>query len=564
MNSLRKSFWGFAFAVPILFLALFYFYPLAGIFSISFSGAAGTTAWLRFAGSPGLWGVVGFTFWQATLSTLLTLVLGLPGAYLLSHYDFRGKTFFRALTAVPFVMPTLVVAAAFNALLGPTGWANTVLMDLFSLQTPPIAFVRTFSAILTAHVFYNLTIVLRLVGDFWGRLDPRLTQAARTLGASRWEAFLRITAPLLFPAVLAAALLVFIFDFSSFAVVLILGGPRFSTIETEIFYQATGLGDLPVAAVLSLIQLICTLVLTSIYARLSAKTARPLKQRAENRPLVRLPAPVSIRGFVHRLVIGTILLLTTLPLAALAARSIVNLSPERTRTGTLERGLTPVFYETLLESGATAGAGRAAAVSLGYAGTTVGLALLFGLPTAWVLARKKTSIYARWIDPLLMLPLGTSAVTLGLGFIVTLNRPPLDLRTSPFLVPLAHTLVAFPFVVRSMSPALASIQPRLRQAAALLGASPWQVVRMVDLPLVGRAAAVAAAFAFSISLGEFGATALVTRPEYQTIPTVIYRLLGRPGALNYGQALALSTILMLLTLIAMLVIERFRVEGGEF
>jgi thiamine transport system permease protein len=164
-----------------------------------------------------------------------------------------------------------------------------------------------------------------------------------------------------------------------------------------------------------------------------------------------------------------------------------------------------------------------------------------------------------------MLPLGTSAVTLGLGFIIALGRPPLNLRASPALVPLAHTLVAFPFVVRSLTPALRSIRPRLRQAAAVLGASPGQVIWYIDLPLVGRAVLVAAIFAFTISMGEFGATALIARPEYPTIPIMIYRFLSQPGALNYGQALALSTILMLVTAGGMLAIERFRIaEVGEF
>ena len=151
------------------------------------------------------------------------------------------------------------------------------------------------------------------------------------------------------------------------------------------------------------------------------------------------------------------------------------------------------------------------------------------------------------------------------GFIVALDHPPLDLRASPLLIPLAHTLVAFPFVVRSLTPALQSIQPKLHQAAAVLGASPRQVFRHVDLPMVGRAVMVAGTFAFTISIGEFGASSLIVRPEYPTVPVVIYRFLSRPGALNYGQAMALSTILMLVTLGGMLAIEQFRVaEVGEF
>ncbi|MGD8850616.1 MAG: ABC transporter permease subunit, partial [Anaerolineales bacterium] len=171
----------------------------------------------------------------------------------------------------------------------------------------------------------------------------------------------------------------------------------------------------------------------------------------------------------------------------------------------------------------------------------------------------------RILDPLLMLPLGTSAVTLGLGFIVALDSPPLNLRASPILVPIAHTLVAFPFVVRSLTPALRSIQPRLHKAAAILGANPFQVFRAIDLPLIGRALLVAGVFAFTISMGEFGATALVARPEFPTIPVAIFRFISRPGAINFGQAMALSTILMVVTAGGMLLIERFRVADiGEF
>ena len=193
------------------------------------------------------------------------------------------------------------------------------------------------------------------------------------------------------------------------------------------------------------------------------------------------------------------------------------------------------------------------------------LSLALGMPAAWALARREEALISRLMDPILMLPLGTSAVTLGLGFIVTLNRPPLDLRTSPVLIPLAHTLVALPFVMRSLTPALRSIRPRLRHAAAVMGATPVEVLLQIDLPLIGRALLVAATFAFTISLGEFGATALIARPEYPTIPVMIYRFLSQPGALNYGQALALSTILMAVTTGGMLAIERMRIaEIGEF
>ena len=257
------------------------------------------------------------------------------------------------------------------------------------------------------------------------------------------------------------------------------------------------------------------------------------------------------------------------PLLALMVRSVTRFEPERGQRTVESPGLTLDFYQELNINRRSSlffvPPTTAIGISLGYAVATVLLALTIGLPAAWALARRTKSSLNNFLDPILMLPLGTSAVTLGLGFIVALNRPPFDLRASPILIPIAHTLVAFPFVVRSLTPALHSIQPRLRQAAMLLGASPMQVFRAVDLPMIGRALIVAATFAFTISLGEFGASAMISRPEYPTIPIVIYRLISQPGAINYGQAMALSTILMLVAAGSMIAIERLRIaEIGEF
>jgi thiamine transport system permease protein len=207
--------------------------------------------------------------------------------------------------------------------------------------------------------------------------------------------------------------------------------------------------------------------------------------------------------------------------------------------------------------------------SLGYALLTVLVAGVMGLLTATLLIRPlrlrsgQASRWRRWLDPIFMLPLGASAVTLGFGYVVTFRW----LRTSPLLVLIAHVLVAFPFVVRTLLPVLQGIKPSLREAAAVLGASPARVWREVDLPIVGRALLVAAVFAFTVSMGEFGATSFIVRPNsgYLTIPIAIERFLGQPGALNYGQALAMCTILMVVTAGGFMAIERFRyADIGEF
>jgi thiamine transport system permease protein len=348
-------------------------------------------------------------------------------------------------------------------------------------------------------------------------------------------------------------------------VVLVLGGPRFATLEVEIYHQTISLFNLPLAAALSLIQLGLMLALTIVYTRLSAGLARPLSLRPQQvvrRRLAGWRSRALAAGYLAALM-GLLLL----PLLALLLRSFTRIEP--LPGGDWASQFTLDFYRELSINRRAAlfyaPPLYAIGVSFGYAAATVLLSLLLGLPAAWALARDETSRLNRLLDPLLMLPLGTSAVTLGLGFLVSLDQPPLDLRASPLLVPLAHTLVAFPFVVRSLTPALRSIRPRLRQAAAMLGANAWQVFRHIDAPIAARAVAVAATFAFTISLGEFGATALIARPEYPTIPVMIYRFLSQPGAMNYGQALALACLLAGVTAAAILLIERLRVgEGSEF
>ena len=505
-----------------------------------------------------------FTFYQACLSTLLTLIIGLPAAFLFARYTFRGKSLLRVLTAIPFMLPTVVVAAGFNAFLGPRGWVNLGLMDIFHLQSAPIPFIGTLGAILLAHVFYNMTIVIRLVGNALAHLDPHQEQAARTLGADARQVFW-VTLPLLRPSILAASLLVFIFDFTSFGVILLLGGPRFSTLEVEIYRQAVQLFNLPLAALLSFVQLLCTLAFSIIYSRFVTRITVPSTPRPAESNLRR--ARTGGEKLFTFILIGLMLTIFLLPLVSLPLRSVTRLDADRGDRGQVSYGLTGDYYSELFinrnNSIFYVPPFDAIGNSLGYAALTVVMSLALGFPVAAALVRPKR--LERLLDPFLMLPLGASAVTLGLGFIVTFNRPPLALVASPLLVPLAHTLIALPFVIRSLQPALASIPDRLRQAAASLGASPTRGWFSVDWPIVSRATLSAAVFAFTISLGEFGASSLIVRPEYPTIPIAIARFLSQPGGVNYGQAMAMATILMIICGTGILLIEKLRLPGsGEF
>jgi thiamine transport system permease protein len=559
---------GLLVALPLLFLLIFYFYPLTAILSLSFS-PDGPSEWISFRGlgellsSPRYLRTIWFTAWQAALSTVLTVLLALPGAYVFARYEFPGKSLLEAMTTAPFVLPTIVVALAFTAMVGPRGLVNVFLMNLLDLERPPLDLRHTLTIILMAHVFYNDALVLRIVGTYWANLDPHLEEAARMLGAGRRRAFCEVTLPLLMPAIGAAALLVFIFCFTSFGVILVLGGPRFATLEVAIYRQTINYLNLPVAAALSLVQILFTFGLMMVYTRLQARVSLPVTMRSR-RATQRRP-----RRWRERLLVvgnvGLMLALLIAPLAALVQRSLTLAADDG--------GMSLAFYRQLFDNprGSAFYVPPVAAVrhSVSFALATMALSTALGLMAATALNHRgpgrKREGWRRLLDPIFMLPLGTSAVTLGLGYIVALDEPPLNLRTSPLLVIFAHTLVALPFVVRSVLPALRSIHPNLREAAAMLGAPPWRVWIEVDLPIVARSTLVGAVFAFTISMGEFGATSLIARPERPTMPVAIYRLLGRPGATNYGQALAMSTLLMLVCIVAFLLIERFRVgDVGEF
>lgn len=557
MNAVRNRYGILIAGVPLCFLGVFYFYPLIKIFALSLipDGIPDLSVLKKLLSSAYYLRTLWFTVWQAALSTVLTLVIALPGAYIFARYRFAGKNLIQSITAVPFVLPSVVVAAAFHALLGPHGIVNTWLMTTFSYSSPPIQLDHTIYFILMAHVFYNYTVVVRIVGGAWSRLQPSLVEAAQMLGASKWKVLREITLPLLFPSICAASLLVFIFCFSSFGVILILGGPRYATIEVEIYRQAVYIFNLPMASALALVQIIFTLAFMWIYTWLQRRMTVALYPESHT---VTQKRPSSRKD---RIIVGAnisaMLILLGSPLVALVMQSFSS-----------DHGLTLMFYRAIFKNTAQSvfyiPPVQAVGYSVGFALAALILSLIIGMLAAIFLSGGKSRITAM-LDPLFMLPLATSAVTLGFGYIIALDKPPLNLRTSIVLVPIAHTLVAYPFIVRSVLPALRSIPENLKESASLLGASPLRVWTSVIMPIVRRSIIVGAVFAFTVSIGEFGATVFVARPQTPTMPLAIYRFLGQPGALNYGQAMAMSTLLMAVTAAGFLMLERIRSnQEGEF
>lgn len=504
-------------AIPTVFIVYFFVYPLARILSLGISelsiGASGVEARLLRVG----W----FTLWQSMVSTGLTFIAAAPLTWAVSRYEFPGRRLAMGLVTVPFVLPTVVVGTAFVAL----GWRESI------------------GAILAAHVFFNVAVVVRTVSTLWSRIDPRILEAARVLGASSGEVFRKVTLPLLRPALAAAASIVLLFTFTSFGVVLILGGYQYATLEVEIYRQAIDLFDLPLAAALAIVQLVGVGAALLWYSRYQERTAVSWTLESGSN---RLSPSGWARWGVAAAVTGTLGVLG-IPLGVLVGRSF-----------------TGPYYSALLTDDRVVGNPLSAVGnSLKFALVAMLVATLIGLMAATVITVRKGEV-SRWFDLTLMLPLGTSAVTIGFGFIIALGWP-VDLRASIWLVPIAHALVAVPFVVRSTVPTLRSIPEETRQAAAVLGASPFRVWREIDLPIVSRAALVGAGFAFVISLGEFGATSFIARPNSATIPTMIFRLLSRPGEISFGTAMALSVVLAVITAGVVMAIDKARFgELGTF
>ncbi len=535
-------------ALPLLVLGVFFALPVAGMVGRGFvtEGRFDPAGVLEVLGRPRVLRVLWFTLWSSAVATALTVLLGLPVTFVLHRLRFPGRRLLRALVLMPFVMPTVVVGVAFRTLLTSSGPLGGLHLD----GTP--------TAIVAALVFFNLAVVVRTVGALWEGLDRRREEAAAALGASPLQVLRTVTLPALAPGIVSAASVVFLFCATAFGVVLTLGGLRYATVETEIYLLTTQFLDLRAASALSVLQLVVVTVLLLLAQRGRARREQALdsvpERDATRRPARRDAAVLAVTAVVLALVVA--------PLATLVVRSLQ-----------VQGRWSLAYYRDLATTGAGGAllvpATEALANSWRVAVDATGLAMVLGLLVAVVVSRRPRARLERrglaLLDGVFMLPLGVSAVTLGFGFLVTLDRPPLDLRSSAVLVPVAQAMVALPLVVRTLAPSLRAVEPRQRQAAASLGAPPWRVALTVDLPVLWRPLLAATGFALAVSLGEFGATSFLARPERPTLPVVIYQLLSRPGEQNLGMALAASVVLGLVTVGVMAVVERLRLGSvGAF
>jgi len=521
---------------------------------------AGIVSWVA-SGLPSVsFGLFGFTAYQAALSTIASVALGLPGAYLLARFEFRGRRTLQSLTMLPFVLPSIMVAVGFTAMFGRTGLLNDL---LGAVGLGPVNVLFTLPAIVVAHAFYNAPLVTRLVTTSWESVDRRQVESARAMGASPLRAFRDVVVPRILPSLLTAAVLTFVFTFMSFPIVMALGGLELATVEVWIFDRVQAL-DMTEAAALATIETALSLGLTYVYLRYEARqrsassAGRTLARKTLLSGWETLKSPSRVALLAYGVVVT---LVFVGPLLSLLIESIT--TPDGT--------FTTAYYEFLLAQQSSSAIGTtkplpAIVNSLVFGAGTLLLAVPMGILVAIVATRGGRG--SRVGEALLSAPLAVSGVIVGLGLLqaAVFGTVLFGYRftaAGPIAIVFAHAAAAYPFVTRNVAPALGGLDSRLRDAARSLGATRLRALLEVELPLIAAAVLAGAAFAFAISIGEFDSTVLLAEGvDSYTMPVALERYIGnRSLGPNLGPATAMGTVLLVVTGLSFVAIDRL---GGRW
>jgi thiamine transport system permease protein len=520
----KKLLW----VLPLTFVSVLFYWPVVRVTSIGFSGN-----WLSTLAEPKTLEIIWFTLWQAGVSTFLTLLVAIPGAYLLYRRSFPGQQIIKALITIPFVLPSIVVAVGFAVFRN----FHDFWIELgFTFLLEPIYWI------IAAHVFVNYSIAVRTIGGVWAALDAEIEEAAALDGAGRLRTLLAISLPQLRPAIFSASALVFLFSVTSFGIVLVLGGGQVLAIETAIYFAATQFLDLEGAAALVLVQTLIT-ALAFIVGSSLAKGTIGLEQVFEEER----KRPADLRDLPAVLVTAVVvvgLILMPLLLVLVEAFQVGDGFGFENFENLATRGARDLLNISVLD---------AALNSLRNMVIAASIAFTLGTIVSWLLVRTRR----KFLDLVFLAPLGISSVVLGFGFLVSFDAQWFPLRSTWLIVPLAQALIAMPMVIRLVYPALVSIGKEPIENASLDGASNWQTWRFIESRMIKGVLFTAVGYAAIISVGEFGASSFLAYGSQGTIPTLLFRLISRPGEQNYGMAMAVSAILIAFVWLVILMLNTY-------
>jgi len=474
-----------------------------------------------------------WTFSSALISTLLCVLIAWPTALVLSSYRFGGKAALLRTLLLPFVVPAPVAGLGLLALYGNRGISGLDLQD-----TAPL--------VLLGNLFYNLPLCVRLLHAGFQRLDSSQLEVARALGASQTRRTLQILLPQMTPALHSASSLTFLYTFTAFGLPLILGGEKYGTLEVYLYTLIEGQLALGQAGVLTVLQLVVTGLAVWVYTRMDRTTfssarARPPRERPPRTLLERLTLTLTLIP---------LLLISFVPLLAVLYRAFFG-----------SDGFTLKFFSNLNSDERGIPVLELLRNSLEFALLATLSSLVLGSLHAlavWTLERRKptyppsrTPALSTSLDLLTLLPLMASAISVSVGYLLLY---PAWTAHSGLLVAV-YTLFATPLVARALLPALRRLSPSVLEAARLLGGGgPRTLLRFV-LPATLPALRGGAALALASALGEFASTLVLSSSNSSTLTVGIFERLGRPGAQNLGEAFALSSVLLALTLLCFWLLE---------
>lgn len=545
--------------LALALLGCFFYYPLVGLVAkgVVSNGRIRLEPILAVFRSLYLRRVIAFTVEQALLSSLLSVIIGFPMAYLLSLYDFPGRRLLRSLTAVPFALPAITVALGFVIVFGNNGVVNRFLELIFRRSTPPLPILYSLQGILLAHAFYNAPIVARFVASAWEGLPRSYEDSARSLGVGKGRVFFDITLPQLVPSLASGAMLSFIYSFLSFPIILILGGARFTTIEVEIYRRAIVQTNYTGAAALATVELILALAFTFAYLSLErrfGRRTRPNLTRERRSLMGKREAGTGGRWIAF----GVVILYLVFFLGPIAGVFVNSFFRERGGVSVPTLAWFREVFQPRYSSLIAASPLQSIENSVVFALSSAGLALVVGTLLASALSARRLP-GQRAIETLIMAPIGISPVALGFAYLWIFDRPPVHLSGTPAAIIIVHSVLAVPFVVRALRPALSRIEARFGEAARSLGASTYRSAFDVVVPLARRELTTATVFAFAVSFAETSATIMLTRPKLLTMPVAVYYLLsGR----EFGGASAMGMLLIVVIAISFVLIDRLGGKAG--
>ncbi|ODN31071.1 ABC transporter permease [Fervidobacterium thailandense] len=467
-------------------------------------------------------GKIRFTIWQAFLSSVLTMLIGLPGAYLVGRTRMHPlvKKIFRIMASVPFVLPGITMAIGFFLAFGRNG-LYTRFLQLFGFS-PRILY--TFGAVLLGHVFYNFPLFIRIVGEAWEALDGHIIESAKLDGASNWDIFRFVELPILLPSILRAFFLTYVYTFTSFSVVLILGGIKYSTIEVAIYMYSRILFDFKSAAALMIFQLI-------FIATLGYLTSTKLGTEEKHYHVHLEKFPKWGIGF---LVLASVLIFVPLVYSGLSGfvDFFGKFSLENFKllfSGDLEyligASLSQIVFYTLL-----------------IAVSSTLLAIAIGTIAGYFSSRGMKVQY------IVLLPTALSSVTIAFSYVL-LKFPPV------LKIIVVHSLINLPIVFGILDAGWRKVSQSLLEAARIDGARTFRLLSKVVFPLMWRAVMTAFVYAFTISVGETSATLTLAEPPIMTFAVAVFRLMS---SRNVEIAMALNTLYFAFVLVLFTLVELSR------